>query len=157
MEAKYKVQMEEARKKHEWRAGKTESEVERPRVPLSERFELDPFTPVERQGLHPIFKLLDKEALEEEELFQKYRRFIPKPFMAPNAFLPPYLEVSHRSCTGCFVRMPQIKKDGLMEIPSPFPPEVHERAAMFYARYGRGKDRRQSGYRGYRQFKKLPT
>jgi len=96
--------------------------------------------------------LLDKEAQEEEEEFQKYHRFIPKPFMAPNVFLPAYLEVSYRSCTGCFVRLPQLKKDGLMDIPSPYPPEVHERAAMFYARYGHGKERRQSGYRGYRLF-----
>jgi len=118
----------------------------------SHRFEYSPYTPIEVQGTHPIFRLLDDQARAEEREFQRYEKFNPKPFMAPMVWLPAYLEVSYRSCTGCFVRFPQIKKDGLMEIPSPYPENVHMRAGMFYTRYGRGVWRRQRGYRGYRLY-----
>ena len=76
---------------------------------------------------------------------------MPKPFMAPNIYLPPYLEVSYRSCTGCFVRMPQIKKDGLAEIPSPYPEIVHEQTGMYYTRYA--KKALKGGSRGYKLFR----
>lgn len=85
-------------------------------------------------------------------MFQRTQQFEPKPFMAPMVWLPAYLEVSYRSCTGCFVRLPQIKKDGLMEIPSPYPHDVHRSAGSYYTRYGRGVLRRQRGYRGYRLY-----
>jgi hypothetical protein len=122
------------------------------RPPLSHLYEYNPYTPVHQQGMSPIFQFLDKQAQREEKKYQREHKFIPKPFMAPQIYLPAYLEVSYRSCTGCFVRLPQIKKDGMMEIPSPFPPDVHMRAAMFYTRYGRGVIRRQRGYRGYRLY-----
>ena len=75
---------------------------------------------------------------------------MPKPYMAPNVFLPAYLEVSYRSCTGCFVRMPQVKRNGKMEIPSPYGPDIHEQAGMYYARFA--KKALKGGYRGYRLF-----
>jgi len=132
--------------------GKTLQGVKPIRPPEQHLFEFNPYTPVALQGSSPIFQLLDDEARREERLYQVRDRFIPKPFMTPNIYLPSYLEVSYRSCTGCFVRLPHIKRDGLMEIPSPFPPEVHENAGMFYTQYGRGVYRRQRGYRGYRLF-----
>ena len=122
----------------------------RPR--LAQLFEYDPFTPIAIQGRHPIFGMLDKEAVREEELYQKYHRFYPKPYITPHIYLPAYLEVSYRSCTGCFVRLPQIKKDGIMEIPSPFPVGVHERAGLYYTRFGKTILKTQRGYRGYRLF-----
>lgn len=140
------------RETHLKQAGGSLEEVLPSRPPRSPLYEYDPYEPVHKQGIHPIFALLDKQARIEERQFLRNRQFIPKPFMTPNVFLPAYLEVSYRSCTGAFVRLPHIKKDGLMEIPSPYPTSVHERASMFYARYGRRVDRRQSGYRGYRLF-----
>lgn len=82
--------------------------------------------------------------------FQRNDAFRPKPFMAPNVYLPAYLEVSYRSCTGCFVRMPQVKKDGKTEIPSPYQPWVHEQAGMYYTRFA--KKALKGGYRGYKLF-----
>jgi hypothetical protein len=122
------------------------------RPPQSQRFEYSPYTSVEQQGIHPLFQLLDDEARREERQFQRHEKFTPKPVLGPPGVLPASLEVSYRSCTGCFVRLPQIKRDGLMEIPSPFPPEIHMRAGMFYTKYGRGVIRRQRGYRGFKLF-----
>jgi len=122
------------------------------RPAYSQFFEYNPYTPVSLQGQHPIFRLLDDQARAEEREYQKREKFVPKPFMAPMVWLPAYLEVSYRSCTGCFVRFPQIKKDGLMEVPSPFPHDIHMRAGMYYTKFGRRNIRRQSGYRGYRLF-----
>ena len=124
----------------------------KPLPPLgTELYEYNPYIHILDQGSHPILQILDPQARKENALFNKTKRFIPKPFMAPNVFLPAYLEVSYRSCTGCFVRLPQIKKDGIMEIPSPFPADVHERAGMYYVGRGRLKMQR-SGSRRYRQF-----
>ena len=134
------------------KSGKTLEEVLPVRPPQSHLYEYNPYEPITTQGIHPIFRFLDDQARKEEHHWQKHQRFIPKPFMAPNVFLPAYLEVSYRSCTGCFVRLPQIKRDGLMEVPSPYPAQVHERAGMYYTRYGRGVIRRQHGFRGYRLF-----
>lgn len=119
--------------------------------PLSHLYEYNPYLPILGQGTHPIFRILDDQARREEAQYKK-ERFIPKPFMAPNVFLPAYLEVSYRSCTGCFVRLPHIKNDGLMEIPSPFPADIHERAGMFYVTHGRLANR-QSGFRGYKLYR----
>src|SRR5436305_1587381 len=113
-------------------------------------WEFNPYQSVQSQKLLIISKL-DKQAQKEQKRYEIHERFRPKPFMAPNLYLPAYLEVSFRSCTGAFVRLPHIKKDGLMEIPSPFPEKVHQRAAAYYYRYGRGV-RRQGGYRGYKLF-----
>ena len=122
------------------------------KIPLANRYDYDPHTPIHLQPVHPIFKILDRQAGREDRYYRKNDQFIPKPWMAPNVFLPAYLEVSYRSCTGCFVRKPHIKKDGLMEIPSPYPVDIHERAGMYYTRFGRRADRRQSGFSGYELF-----
>jgi len=120
------------------------------RPDYSHVFEYNPFEPILRQGRHPLLVLLDARARREDEVYQK-TRFIPKPFMAPNVYLPAYLEVSYRSCTGAFVRYPHIKRDSGMEIPSPFAPDVHERAGLYYAT--RGRYRKQGvGFRGYRKY-----
>jgi hypothetical protein len=121
-------------------------------TPLSTLYEYNPHVPVALQETHPLLKILDDEAREEDRQWRLTKQFQPKPFMTPNIFLPAYLEVSYWSCTGCFVRLPHVKKDGRMEIPSPFPPEVHARAGMFYARFGRRVELQKHGFRGYRHF-----
>jgi hypothetical protein len=116
----------------------------------SHLFEYSPYEPILKQGRHPLVNLLDARARREDDSYQK-RRFLPKPFMASNVYLPAYLEVSYRSCTGAFVRLPHIKRDSLMEIPSPFKPTVHERAGLYYST--RGRYRKQGvGFRGYRKY-----
>jgi len=121
-------------------------------IPLADRYEFDPYKPVHLQGTHPIFKVLDEEARQEELHHRLHEQFIPKPWMAPSVFLPAYLEVSYRSCTGCFVRKPHIKKDGLMEIPSPYAADLHERAGMYYTRFGRRADKSKTGHGPYKLF-----
>lgn len=140
----------EARIKFLQNQGRSVTEVQSPRLPSAERFEYSPYIPIALQGQHPIIRLLDDEAKKEEEDFQKKDVFVPKPYMSPNVFLPAYLEVSYRSCTGCFVRMPQVKKDGKMEIPSPYAPDIHEQTGMFYARFA--KKASQRGYTKYKLF-----
>jgi hypothetical protein len=122
------------------------------RVPLALRYEYDPHKPIHLQEIHPIVKVLDRQAKIEDKRYRNHDQFIPKPWMAPNVFLPAYLEVSYRSCTGCFVRKPHVKRDGLMEIPSPYTADILERAGMYYTRFGRRSEKRQSGYRGYKLF-----
>jgi hypothetical protein len=132
--------------------GQKLSDVIPERPPLSHLYEFNPYIPIHAQGIHPIFQQLDERARREERFYQKYLKFVPKPFMAAQVFLPAYLEVSYRSCTGCFVRFPQIKRDSLMEIPSPYPANIHEQAGMWYAKYAKKAARYQRGYRGYRLF-----
>jgi hypothetical protein len=133
------------------RRGKNPDDLAQTRPPQSHLWEINPYEPVHLQTDHAIFQFLDKQARKEERWFRKNEQFIPKPFMAANVFLPAYLEVSYRSCTGCFVRKPHIKKDGLMEVPSPYPADVHHRAGMYYSKYGR-RDDISSGYGKYKLF-----
>lgn len=131
--------------------GQSLAQVKPKPPPGTELYEFNPYIPVFDQGSHPILQFLDREARKEDATYRNQQRFIPKPFMASNVFLPAYLEVSYRSCTGCFVRLPQTKKDGFMEIPSPYPADIHERAGMWYL--GRGRLRmKDRGSRMYRQF-----
>ena len=121
-----------------------------PQQPAASRnYEYNHYIPIAEQTKHPIFKFLDFQAKIDENRFQRHERFFPKPFMTPNAFLPAYLEVSYQSCTGCFVRFPQVKKDGLMEIPSPYGPIYHEKINMYYTLSGR---RRRLAHRKYRLY-----
>jgi hypothetical protein len=133
------------------RRGQSLEDVKPIPPPGTELYEYNPYIPIFDQGPHPLLKTLDRQARKEDAVYQRAQRFIPKPFTAANVFLPAYLEVSYRSCTGCFVRLPQIKRDGIMEIPSPFPAAVHERAGMYYVGRGRLKMQR-SGFRRYKQF-----
>ena len=63
----------------------------------------------------------------------KVDEFHPKPFMAPFAFIPNYLEVSHLTCSAVYLSHP-VAQPGLAEVPSPFPAEVHNLAYSFYIR-----------------------
>jgi hypothetical protein len=128
------------------------SEVLYKQLSGTENLEFNPYRPIQGQN-HPIFALLDQQAQEEEEEFQLKQQFHPKPFIGPQIYLPPYLEISFHSCTGCFVRLPHIKADGRMEIPSPFAPYLHARTAMYYTKLGRRDYLRSSTYKGYRLYR----
>ncbi|ORX83010.1 alpha-L RNA-binding motif-containing protein [Basidiobolus meristosporus CBS 931.73] len=62
--------------------------------------------------------------------------FTPKPYQQPWMFLPDYLEVNYNTCSTIFLRSP-ISKPGKVEVPSPFPPEVHALAYEFYVKKGK--------------------
>jgi ribosomal protein S4 len=64
-------------------------------------------------------------------------KYTPKPYSQPFHFLPDYLEVDYATCSAVFLRSP-VARPGRSEIPSPFPPEMHQLAYEFYVRK-RGK------------------
>ncbi len=57
----------------------------------------------------------------------------PRPFMAPFAFIPPYLEVNQNICSAVYLRHPVARK-GSAEVPTPFPPDVGQLAFNWYLR-----------------------
>lgn len=57
----------------------------------------------------------------------------PRPFMSPFAFIPRYLEVNQNICAAVYLRHP-VARQGMAEIPSPFPPSVQELAFNWYLR-----------------------
>ncbi|PVV01769.1 hypothetical protein BB560_003799 [Smittium megazygosporum] len=91
-----------------------------------------------------------KEKSEEEILEQANKKpikrngklknieyeFVPLPFMQPWMFLPDYLEVNYNTCSTVFIREPTITRKG-SELPSPFPPESHALAFLYYSKRGR--------------------
>ncbi|PWA00694.1 hypothetical protein BB558_000129 [Smittium angustum] len=62
--------------------------------------------------------------------------FAPRPYQQPFMFLPEYLEVNYNTCSTVFLRNPTINKS-LCELPSPFPPELHALAFLYYSRRGK--------------------
>jgi ribosomal protein S4 len=58
------------------------------------------------------------------------------PNMAPFMFIPEYLEVNYPTCSTIFLREP-MPQPGRMEVPSPFPVEMHEMAFAYYSRMRR--------------------
>ena len=57
----------------------------------------------------------------------------PRPFMAPFAFIPPYLEVNQNICAAVYLRHPVARK-GSAEVPTPFPSDVSQLAFNWYLR-----------------------
>jgi hypothetical protein len=63
------------------------------------------------------------------------------PWMSPFMFLPPYLEVSYKTCSLIFLRPPLPQPDRV-EIPSPHPPELHSLAYEWYSGIKKSKTKR---------------
>lgn len=57
----------------------------------------------------------------------------PRPYLAPFAFIPRYLEVNQSVCAAVYLRHP-VSRPGLAEIPSPFPYELNQLAFNWYLR-----------------------
>lgn len=57
----------------------------------------------------------------------------PRPYMSAFAFIPRYLEVNPNICAAVYLRHP-VARQGMAEIPSPFPPSVQELAYNWYLR-----------------------
>ncbi|BFZ61451.1 hypothetical protein YB2330_002517 [Saitoella coloradoensis] len=56
-----------------------------------------------------------------------------RPYFAPFAFIPTYLEVSQASCSAIYLRDP-IASPGISEVPSPFPQPIQALAYRWYVR-----------------------
>ena len=61
------------------------------------------------------------------------RLVLYKHFSAPFMYVPDYLDVNYATCSAVFLREPRQRPDRV-EIPSPWPPQVHALAHEFYAR-----------------------
>ncbi|KAB5572004.1 30S ribosomal subunit [Coniochaeta sp. 2T2.1] len=57
----------------------------------------------------------------------------PRPFMAPFAFVPRYLEVNQKVCSAVYLRHP-VARAGKAEVPSPYGEQVNELAFNWYLR-----------------------
>lgn len=57
----------------------------------------------------------------------------PRPYMSAFAFIPRYLEVNQNICAAVYLRHP-VARQGMAEVPSPFPPAVQELAFNWYLR-----------------------
>ncbi|KAI2640367.1 alpha-L RNA-binding motif-containing protein [Hypomontagnella submonticulosa] len=57
----------------------------------------------------------------------------PRPFMAPFAFIPKYLEVNHNICAAVYLRHP-VARVGSAEVPTPYPESVNQLAFNWYLR-----------------------
>ncbi|KAI1503037.1 hypothetical protein F5X99DRAFT_131630 [Biscogniauxia marginata] len=57
----------------------------------------------------------------------------PRPYMAPFAFIPRYLEVNQNVCSAVYLRHP-VARSGQAEVPTPFPYEVSQLAFNWYLR-----------------------
>ncbi|KAJ3039451.1 mitochondrial 37S ribosomal protein nam9 [Rhizophlyctis rosea] len=67
-------------------------------------------------------------------------KFQPVEWQAPWMFLPEYLEVDYDTCSAIFLRSPLPQPDRV-EIPSPFPPAIHQLAFEWYHRTVRGREK----------------
>ncbi|KAK3943857.1 hypothetical protein QBC46DRAFT_376444 [Diplogelasinospora grovesii] len=59
----------------------------------------------------------------------------PRPYMAPFAFIPRYLEVNQNICAAVYLRHP-VARQGQAEVPTPFSPELSQLAFNWYLRRG---------------------
>lgn len=91
------------------------------------------------------YQFSDEDQRRLEEMMREYEEnpydpskpyktpWEPKPFMSPFAFIPRYLEVNQNICAAVYLRHP-VARQGMSEIPSPFPPSVQELAFNWYLR-----------------------
>ena len=57
----------------------------------------------------------------------------PRDYMSPFAFIPRYLEVNQNVCSAVYLRHP-VARPGAAEVPSPYPPTVHQLVHTWYLR-----------------------
>ncbi|KAK0637311.1 hypothetical protein B0T17DRAFT_106356 [Bombardia bombarda] len=64
-----------------------------------------------------------------------YTPWKPRPYMAPFAFIPRYLEVNPNICAAVYLRHP-VARQGRAEVPTPFSPGLNQLAFNWYLRRG---------------------
>ncbi|KAI1845777.1 hypothetical protein JX265_000044 [Neoarthrinium moseri] len=89
------------------------------------------FTPEELRELEERIKE------EEENPYDPSKPYAtpwkPRPYLAPFAFIPQYLEVNHNICSAVYLRHP-VARVGTAEVPTPFPYRVNQLAFNWYLR-----------------------
>ena len=109
------------------RNAKAKPTEEIPEEPLRALVSLEESTKALQQTIHQI-------QYNPKDLSKIYvTPWRPRPFMAPFAFIPRYLEVNHNICAAVYLRHPVARK-GLSEVPSPFGPTEMQLAHSWYLR-----------------------
>lgn len=94
---------------------------------------------IDEQGLsrserERLSELLAEEAENPYDPDKPYATpWRPRPFMAPFAFIPRYLEVNQKICSAVYLRHP-VARAGKAEVPSPWGETVNELAFNWYLR-----------------------
>ncbi|KAI9595196.1 hypothetical protein BDF19DRAFT_413877 [Syncephalis fuscata] len=97
----------------------------------------------EKKMIYPSYKLKDGDMitvdpnaipmLKAGESPKEPHTYTPQPYSQPFHFLPDYLEVDYATCSAIFLREPVVRP-GRTEVPSPYPPQIHQLAHEFYVR-----------------------
>ncbi|OTA52157.1 alpha-L RNA-binding motif-containing protein [Hypoxylon sp. EC38] len=100
--------------------------------------EEDPFADLSRQELEKLGRhMVDYIRDQEENPYDPSKPYKtpwkPRPYMAPFAFIPKYLEVNPNVCAAVYLRHP-VARLGSAEVPTPFPREVNQLAFNWYLR-----------------------
>lgn len=100
--------------------------------------EEDPFADLSKQELEKLGRHMAEYIRDQEENpydpSKPYKTpWQPRPFMAPFAFIPKYLEVNPNVCAAVYLRHP-VARVGSAEVPTPFPREVNQLAFNWYLR-----------------------
>ena len=98
--------------------------------------------PVEVTTLrHPVLTSEEKKLVKQNGItLSKPRVFKYNPFMGPHMFTPAYLEVDYPTCSTVFLRSP-LPQPNEVEVPSPFPPSVHQLCFEWYYNIHRRKEK----------------
>jgi len=89
-------------------------------------------TRAEQTQLLNLLRLNNENPLDERKPYKT--PWAPRPYMAPFAFIPRYLEVNQRVCAGVYLRHP-VAKRGYGEVPTPFPYEINQLAYTWYLKW----------------------
>lgn len=89
------------------------------------------FSDEEQQQLESVLRYYEENPVDPTKPYRT--PWEPRPFMSPFAFIPRYLEVNQNICAAVYLRHP-VARQGMSEIPSPFPPSVQELAFNWYLR-----------------------
>ncbi|KAF1992537.1 alpha-L RNA-binding motif-containing protein [Aulographum hederae CBS 113979] len=95
-------------------------------------------TPDEEKRLNAALeRLRAKQAEHDENPLDPTKPYLtpwrPRPFMAPFAFIPRYLEVNQNVCAAVYLRHP-VARPGLAEVPTPFQSDTSQLAFNWYLR-----------------------
>ncbi|KAI0101658.1 alpha-L RNA-binding motif-containing protein [Nemania sp. FL0031] len=99
---------------------------------------LDPIASLDEKELAILEERMEEHMREEKENpYDPSKPYVtpwrPRDFMAPFAFIPPYLEVNQNICSAVYLRHPVARK-GNAEVPTPYPLEVSQLAFNWYLR-----------------------
>ncbi|KAI1127721.1 alpha-L RNA-binding motif-containing protein [Nemania abortiva] len=98
----------------------------------------DPIASLSESELATLEERMEEHMREEEENpYDPSKPYVtpwrPRNYMAPFAFIPPYLEVNQNICSAVYLRHP-VARRGNAEVPTPFSLEVSQLAFNWYLR-----------------------